>query len=279
MLNARTRRDLLIWLLAVAVLLSWAGIRYPHMLLARAPSLTFDETDPAPNTATPRFWLNYTREYLAELRAELGLDALVRDSATDYERVRAVTAWVSGLWRHSGSNAAAESDPLSIVRAAAGGERFRCVEYAVVIAGCLEALGIQARVLGLKTRDVDTRASGAGHVVAEAYLRDLGKWIMIDGQWGVIPERDGTPLNAVELQRALAAGGRGLTLTGVSGLAALTYRRWIIPYLYYFDTQAEGEHIMLGPVGAPEPRAFQGKHPLKVDMYTHAVKVFYEGPE
>lgn len=54
-------------------------------------------------------------------------------------------------------------------------KRFRCVEYSIVAAGALNALGIPARTVGLRTKYVETELWSAGHVVAEAYLKDLGK--------------------------------------------------------------------------------------------------------
>lgn len=273
----RLRQILLIVLLAAVAAFGYAALRYPHVLFARAVALEFTMDEPAEPANWS--WVRYGREYLAELREESGLDAAAAGAETDLERLAAVTSWVNGLWRHSGSNQPSANDPLTILREAAAGARFRCVEYSIVIAGCLEALGMDARVVGLKTADVETRSSGAGHVVVEAYLRDLGKWVMADGQWNVIPVLAGRPLNAVELQQALAAGDGPLELVGITGLRALLYRRWIVPYLHYFDTGVDGEYLMLGPVGAPQPRTFQGRMPLNVTIYTHSVREFYPAPE
>ena len=274
----RLRQILLIVLLAAVAAFGYAALRYPHVLFARAVPLEFtaDERAELPGWS----WVRYSRAYLAELREEFGLDAVAAGTETDLERLAAVTNWVNGLWRHDGGNQPSANDPLTILREAAAGGRFRCVEYSIVIAGCLEALGMDARVVGLKTADVETRSSGAGHVVAEAYLRDLGKWAMADGQWNVIPVLAGRPLNAVELQQTLADGQQGqLEMGGAAGWQAVVYRRWIVPYLHYFDTGVDGEYLMLGPVGAPQPRTFQGRMPLNVTIYTHSVREFYPAPE
>lgn len=223
-------------------------------------------------------WIDYPDEYLATLRTEYALDALIGNAVSDIERVAIVADWVHGLWKHDGRNTPAESHPLYILREVGKGERFRCVEYGIVISGCLQALGIPARTLGLKMPDVETRSSGAGHVVTEAYLADIDKWVMVDGQWNAIPFLRDVPLNAVELQAAIALKDRELTFPLLSRPQEIFYRAWITPYLYYFDASFDGVRVMLGPEGAKQPTVFQLKWPLQVDVFTHSVRDFYARP-
>jgi transglutaminase-like putative cysteine protease len=246
---------------------------------------TLDFTQDAADRYVTR-WSSPSESYLTTLRTQYGLDAVVSGARSDFERVRLVSRWVRGRWEHNGDNVADPGDPLSILQGAARGQRFRCVEYAVVLSGALNALGIPARVLGLKTQDVETRATGAGHVVAEAYLRDQGKWVLVDGQWDAIPMLGGVPLNAVELQRALARRERGLGVTSISRTDAAAYFAWTAPYLYYFDAaldqrvgvRTQAGALMLVPVGAKNPTVFQQKYPMGVMTYTHNVDAFYAPP-
>jgi hypothetical protein len=225
--------------------------------------------------------------YLVKLRTEYKLSQLVAKDTTDYQKLLTVSKWVRSQWEHNGQNQPSKEDPITILQEAAQGKQFRCVEYSNVLCGALNALGIPARVLALKTRDVETRPSGAGHVVTEAYLRDLDKWVMIDGQWDAIPVLDQTPLNAVELQRALAEGKAGLTVDGFSGTEADTYFPWIQEYLFYFDTPLDNRYdldtepgsLMLVPLGAKNPVVFQQKYPITSMFYTHSVDDFYPHPK
>ena len=225
--------------------------------------------------------------YLGKLRTQFELEDVVAGDESDYARVRSICEWVRGRWEHNGDNEPKKSDPISILEEAAGGKRFRCVEYAIVVAGALEAIGIPARVLALKTEDVETRPSGAGHVVAEAWLAEKKKWILIDGQFDVIPTLDGEPLNAVELQRALAAKKKGLGVDSLSGTKAENWFRWVAPYLYYFDTAFDRRHgvtrspgaLMLVPIGAKNPTVFQVKYPISNMTYTGSVPTFYAKPD
>ena len=224
--------------------------------------------------------------YLAGLRAEYALDKVVAGKKDDYEKVRAVSRWVRSRWEHNGSNEPQKPDPISILQEAAQGKRFRCVEYSVVLSAALNAIGIPARVLALKTEDVETRESGAGHVVTEAYLADAKKWVMVDGQWDVIPTLKGRPLSAVELQQALARGARGLNVETFSGAQAQNYFQWVAPYLFYFDTKFDSRFegaqptysLMLVPVGAKEPKVFQRKWGIGRMVYTHSLTAFYAKP-
>jgi len=233
-------------------------------------------------------WSYPDEPYLKSLRMEYELDKIVDGSNSDYEKVQAICYWVHGLWEHHGSNEPQNDDPISILQEVKQGKRFRCVEYAIVINGCLNALGIPARGLALKTEDVETRRSGAGHVVVETYLLDINKWILVDGQWSVIPLLNGTPLNAVELQNALAQNLPGLTIWSPSEIKADKYFRWIRPYLFYFDIKLDNrvgvpdrlsKKLMLVPIGAKKPKVFQRKHPIGDVIYTHSVRAFYTKPE
>ncbi|UYZ64764.1 transglutaminase-like domain-containing protein [Hymenobacter weizhouensis] len=225
-------------------------------------------------------------DYLTALRTTYRLDSVAAGATTDLARVQALCAWVSRQWKHNGTNEPSKSDPLTILREAAQGKQFRCVEYGIVLSGALASLGIPARVLALKMADVETRKTGAGHVLTEVWLRDQQKWVLVDGQWDVIPFLNGVPLNAVELQKALAERAPGFTVQSPRGTTAQKYARWIQPYLYYFDinfdqrfgTKTERGALMLVPAGASNPTVFQRKYPLKHLTYTNSVASFYASP-
>ncbi|MFO0984692.1 MAG: transglutaminase-like domain-containing protein [Planctomycetota bacterium] len=232
-------------------------------------------------------WNALDRAYLRRLRETYHLDEVIARADNDYERVLAVCRWVRSRWEHNGSNEPRRSDPIAILEEAAQGKSFRCVEYAIVLSGALNAIGIRARVLALKTADVETRESGAGHVVAEAFLPDQKKWLMVDGQWDVIPLRAGEPLNAHELGQALARQDGDIDVDGISGTTREQYLPWIAPYLYYLDINLKNPMaggnsrdggLMLLPEGARKPTTFQRRWPLDYLTYTTSVETFYQAP-
>ncbi|MFQ6009209.1 MAG: transglutaminase family protein, partial [Candidatus Zixiibacteriota bacterium] len=228
---------------------------------------------------------------LVRLRTEYDLLSVVAGAEDDYEVLQRIVAWTHNQWQHSGSNTPSRSDPLTILKEAASGQRFRCVEYAIVTAACARALGMPSRVLALKIRDVETAKSNAGHVVAEVWLDQFDKWVFADAQFDVIPALDGIPLNAVEFQQALERGTPGLTLrTSSSGvytsMKCWHYKKWVSQYLYYFDfavdqrffvprSERRQGKIMLVPKGAREPKVFQMKYPIENCTYISNPQAFY----
>ncbi|MBI3408304.1 MAG: transglutaminase domain-containing protein [Planctomycetes bacterium] len=249
---------------------------------AQVPTLKFQD---APAAEAVKFqWCSPDDSYLKKLRTTFELDKVIAGKDSDYEKVQAICHWVRGRWEHNGNNEPKKSDPISILEEAAAGKRFRCVEYSVVLSGALNSLGISARVLGLMTKDVETRPSGAGHVVTEAYLRDQKKWIMVDGQWDAIPTLKDRPLNAVEFQAALAKKDPDLSVYSFSKIKSDRYFPWIAPYLYYFNARLDNSKfdqspgLMLVPIGEKEPTVFQKKWPIKNMTHTHSVNSFYPTP-
>jgi hypothetical protein len=228
-------------------------------------------------------WNRPHTPYLDSMRTRFDLDEVTAGARTEFDKVRALSHWTRTRWEHNGSNEARHTDPVGILEEAAAGQQFRCSEYAIVLSGALNAIGVPARVVSLKTADSETRASGAGHVVAEAYLRDAKRWVMVDGQWDVIPWVKGKPASALDLKKAIEAKSASITYTSLSGVNGAEYGRWIAPYLYYMDAKLDqrigadpdSRILMLMPRGAHTPRVFQRKFPLKNVIYTTATQVFY----
>lgn len=230
--------------------------------------------------------------YLRELRNEYGLEKLIADAKNEEEKVLRIMDWTHGQWKHSGSNEPSADDALTILKEAKEGQNFRCVEYGIVLKSALLSVGIKARTLGLKTRDVERTLAGAGHVATEVWLSDHGKWAFVDPQFNAMPGLDGKPLNAVEFQRAIRSDAdfKLVNSTGeVDEKTRKKYLRFIPHYLYYFDvrfdqrmvgfkeaTQVDGfAYLMLVPLNADEPAVFQRKYPLDYLMYTRHLDDFY----
>jgi hypothetical protein len=257
---------------------------------ALAP-LAFDAK--AKSAALPVWYeQNQQNAYLQRLLASYPLQSLIAHAHTDTDKALAILHWVHQQWEHNGNNEPRKNDAISILEEAKEGKLFRCVEYGIVATACLNAVGLKSRVLGLKTKDVETRASGAGHVLLEVYLADRGKWAMLDGQWDAMPVRKGVPLNAVEFQQAITNHYAEVEIAGLSHVSKPYYVNWIYPYLYYFDIKfdnreavASARHqvqdkytLMLVPAGAKNPTVFQRTNSIGSVLYTSSLKDFYAPP-
>ena len=228
---------------------------------------------------------------LVALRTKYKLDEVVSSATDDYEKLRLLVKWAHDRWAHHGDNKPSGPDPLTILKEAAEGKRFRCVEYARVVAAAARAMGMPSRVLSLKREDVETASSGAGHVVAEIWLDQYKNWVFADAQWDVIPELNGRPLNAFEFQRALARNRSELVCSSSSRIREDEYIRWVTPLLFYFDFNIEQRFyseetdaerisaprgkVMLVPVGVRKPKVFQRKFPLRNCYYISNPNAFY----
>jgi hypothetical protein len=230
--------------------------------------------------------------FLKKLRSEYKLDEVVKGAKNDTEKALKMMNWVHNQWKHNGSNQPSKPDALTILQEAKDGKLFRCVEYGIVTASALNAVCLISRVLALKTKDVETTESGAGHVVLETYLNDLGKWVILDGQWDAMPVLKGRPLNAAEFQNAIIKDYDKLEIISLSGVGKRSYVNWIAPYLYYFDVKfdnREGEvkdklkvndktSLMLVPAGAKNPTVFQKQWSISNCIYTNSLTDFYAKP-
>jgi hypothetical protein len=228
--------------------------------------------------------------YLRSFAQEYDLPERVRGAETELEWLYRISSWVHGLWRHHRSNAPSTNDPAAILEAVQEGERFRCVEYARVIHGALSSLGLQSRIVSLYRASPESTTKS--HVVVEAYLPETGTWVFVDGQWNAIPVLDGEPLNAVELQRAVARNAAGLSFYGQGSMRL--YQRWIDDYLVYLSfnpdsrvgiTRFRSKNIMLVPENLPVPRyatAWHAERNYRLERSTRVVRstrLFYRAPE
>jgi hypothetical protein len=242
-----------------------------------------------------QFWYESgaSNEYLNRLKTQYLLEKVVEGARSDSARALRILHWSHRQWEHNGDNEPRKRDAISILEEArTEGKQFRCVEYGIVGTAALNAMGLPARVLGLKMRDVETIEGGAGHVLLEVYLPDLKKWVLMDGQWDAMPVLNGVPLNAAELQQAIATNYDALEIRSLSGVSKADYVRFVYSYLYYMDVafdnrelaggekmRHEGKRsLMLVPQGAKEPRIFQKARPIDYAIYTRSMADFYAPP-
>lgn len=254
-------------------------------------------TSETPNTLYTFFYADTTaNEYLRELRNQYIAELPVNGQQKELDKILEVLDWTSRQWEHNGSNNPSKSDALTILKEADEGKQFRCVEYGIVATSALNSIGIPARTLGLKSRDVEKVRSGAGHVVTEVYSKKLDKWIFIDPQFNMMPTLNGNPLNGVEFQKEIYSKNAGLKLVNklgeVSKEDSENYIKWVGKYLFYFDVLFDQQtldatkfktingltKLTLVPVGYKEPHIFQRKYKIDYSYYTNSLNDFYQKP-
>ncbi|MGN6792985.1 MAG: transglutaminase domain-containing protein [Streptosporangiaceae bacterium] len=127
--------------------------------------------------------------------------------ASAWETARQMLEWVTHRWTHANAHMEID-DAVECLNRVDDGMRFACVEYSLVLCQVLNALGIPSRRLSLRQANYHV-GLGRGHAVSEAWIDDLRRWVLLDGQNGLYwTGADGVPLSAAELQRAFLDGIR-----------------------------------------------------------------------
>jgi hypothetical protein len=180
----------------------------------------------------------------AALTGYLGLDRLGADGEarladrlpppveTAQATALATLAWVTSRWRHSGTHHAPGRDANIVLDLIAQGQRFACREYTIVLTQALNALHIPARPLGLY-REGYHSGMGTGHAVTEAWLDDLGRWVVLDGQNGATwRDASGNLLGVGELQQMLTRNGHPAFVGSGPNFEAETAEAWMTYFRY-----------------------------------------------
>ena len=141
--------------------------------------------------------------YSKQLRAFVSQHQFPTEESSETKFAVNVLRWVNQQWEHDGANEPPkDSRALEILQNVYGKkEKYRCVEFGIVLSQALNAYGFITRTLALRTPNVAYGGFGQGHVAAEAWINELGKWIFMDGQFGATVTRaeDDTPLNYYEI--------------------------------------------------------------------------------
>jgi hypothetical protein len=169
-------------------------------------------------------------------------ERLPQPQSSAWATATALLGWVSTRWDHNGSAHVEWPDAVHVLDRVAGGERFACVEYSIVLSQALNACGIPARSVTLFRRNHHT-GMGRAHAVTEAWIDDLGQWVLLDGQNGVYWV-DGAPLGLVELRRRQRGGEPPAELVSLAGKASATPAEW---WPYFHTVSPTGLMIAPGP--------------------------------
>ncbi len=123
-----------------------------------------------------------------------------------FTQVRELSSWLASSWEHSGSRRATVYAPwdAETILAWGGSQRGHndeqpitmCVHYAVAFVSACQVLRIPARCAVL----MGTPNGYDGHFVAEVWLEEYHKWVMVDPNSDAILLRNGQPLSIEEIQ-------------------------------------------------------------------------------
>lgn len=136
---------------------------------------------------------NLSDPHLELLNKSYLLDDVVSTAKNEFEKFIILRHWVrSSIPRGSPKNVDYNFNALDILNRAGKGEQFFCSEYSTVFTQCALSVGLQARYIGLFK----------GHAVTEVWSDEYVKWAVMDVDNDLHYERNGLPLDALELHDA-----------------------------------------------------------------------------
>ena len=147
----------------------------------------------------------YDHPKFAELKSKYPIES-VAGNGGDFSKAVNLLHWVSGNIYHKGDYMNALPDnSLAYLDYALGrciAQGINCVALSTVLAECLLSIGIKARkVFIMPCSPYD----GDNHVVVNAYIKELGKWMMLDPTLNAyLSDEEGQILSILELRNHLA---------------------------------------------------------------------------
>jgi hypothetical protein len=181
--------------------------------LIRAPYGTervFETGDPGDLYWDPSQATGSGARFVYEREGAPGLDFVGREvrgslpeSGDDLQRATAVRRWVRREIDYGSSSSDPKAQNLAaddILRDARRGVKSPCNRLAAVFVTACVAVGLPARMVHLSTGD------GWGHFVAEVWLRDRRRWVMMDPSLNYFALLDGAPLDTLAIHRAVKSG-------------------------------------------------------------------------
>lgn len=137
-----------------------------------------------------------------ELIEKYGLHSFAGEK--DLDKALHLLAWVNTHVKHKGNyDNSDRQDALTLLQisydTACG---VNCLSMSIILCECLLALQVNARVMYMMPKSV---CDGDSHVVVEAFISELNKWIMLDPTYGsYCLNSEKTILNLLEIRSCIA---------------------------------------------------------------------------
>ncbi len=139
---------------------------------------------------------------LKELRANYKLDDVVAAGKDEFDKQVLLMDWTHNRFKKFGKPSAKVMGALEILKAIDEGHTFFCAQYADVLASSAASLGWIDRTLALRRHQGVNKVGGSTeHSSTEIWSNQFGKWIVLDPTSDLYIEKNGVPLNAIEIRQ------------------------------------------------------------------------------
>lgn len=232
-------------------------------------------------------WEQFNHPRLLKLRHEYNLDGVIALATDEFTKQLLLKDWVAKTLPNGTPKDYSQLSALEILSDAKHGCKFWCTEYAFTFLQCATALEWYARKLGVDF-DHTQEQKDRHHGVADIWSSQFNKWFVVDAQHNLHYEKDGVPLNALEV-RLEYLKNKAANVTGVIGNHAKTIafnpdsEGFATPsnYFWFFASQRNNFFEQPGLYNtntylwvdeynqAKTWYKFQGGKPLPHSMYEH----------
>lgn len=161
-------------------------------------------------------WESFNHPQLSKLRTKYNLDEVISQGKNEFENQLLLKDWIHktlpfGFPKEDYSSKSA----FEILEDAALGKPMHCTQYAFALLQCSTALGWYARKLSIDS-DHEEEEEEMHHGIIDIWSKQLQKWYVIDGMNNLHYEKDGIPLNSLEI-RFEYLKNEGKDLKGIIG--------------------------------------------------------------
>lgn len=137
---------------------------------------------------------------LKELREKYKLDDVVAPGKDEFDKQVLLLDWTHHQFKKFGRPSANPKGALEILQSVEEGNTFFCAQYGATYCSAAAALGWVDRTLALR-RHKDYPGSGSSeHTSTEIWSNQFRKWMVMDPTANMVVEKDGIPLNGVEIR-------------------------------------------------------------------------------
>ncbi len=155
-----------------------------------------------------RFSYDLTNPKWVELRSQYSLD-IIAGNGDDFAKATNLLHWLSANTIHVGDydNRIPETalDLLKYTFGQSVSRGVNCRALSIILTECCLAVGLPARTISILPA---SPYDGDNHVVTIAYVRNPGKWVMLDPTWNAYcMDEAGMVLNPWEIRTLLAERG------------------------------------------------------------------------
>ncbi len=183
---------------------------------------------------------------------------------TDLEKSLHMLARLNSHMHHKGNyDNSDQQDALTLLGVAYDKDYgINCLALSIVLCECLLALHVKARVMYMMPKNAE---DGDNHVVVEAFISDMGKWIMLDPTYGsYCLDSEGNILNLYEIRNHIVRDkeyyfSSSMNYNGQTVDDMDDIKNYYAKNLFFFrckSVQGYGQHRAYGNILEIAPRGF-----------------------